>query len=121
MHKKLDVWNKSVELATEVYRITGKFPEDEKYGLVSQMRRAAVSISSNIAEGAARQTRKEYVHFLFIASGSASELETQIIIARKVGLVDQQRAATLTGSINSVSKMIHGLIKRLKCIVKTES
>jgi len=77
-HKKLDVWRESVALATHIYQITEKFPKSEIYGLTSQMRRAAVSISSNIAEGSVRASSKEFAQFLSIAGGSLSELDTQL-------------------------------------------
>jgi four helix bundle protein len=76
-HKRLEVWQKSIQLTKVVYEVTSKLPADEKFGLVSQMRRAAVSIPSNIAEGSARQTNKDALHFFAIARGSLSELDTQ--------------------------------------------
>ena len=79
-HKDLIVWKKSIEFVTEVYKITGSFPSEEKFGLVSQLRRASVSIPSNIAEGAARNHDKEFIQFLSVSLGSASEVETQLII-----------------------------------------
>ena len=80
-HKNLDVWKESVALATEIYKITSNFPKSEIYGIVSQMRRAAVSVPSNIAEGAARNSDKEFAQFLNIAGGSLSELDTQVEIS----------------------------------------
>ncbi|HEY7532009.1 MAG TPA: four helix bundle protein [Nitrospiraceae bacterium] len=85
-HKNLDVWNKAMDLATEVYSITDQFPKEELFGLVSQTRRAAVSIPSNIAEGAARNSRKEYIQFLYVALGSVAELETQLLLATRLKL-----------------------------------
>ena len=83
-HKDLDVWKKSMDLVEEVYRRTDSFPPSEKYGLTNQIRRCAVSISSNIEEGAARNTDKEFVQFCYIALGSLSELETQLLIAERL-------------------------------------
>ena len=83
-HHKLNVWQKAIELVVEVYRVTEHFPKEEIYGLINQMRRAAVSIASNIAEGAARGTKAEFKKFLAIAQGSAAELETQVIIAGRL-------------------------------------
>ena len=80
-HKDLDVWQQAIDLAQHTYEITKTFPKEELYGIVSQMRRSAVSVASNIAEGAARQGNKEFIEFLYIASGSASELDTQIEIS----------------------------------------
>ena len=82
-HKDLDVWKKSVDFVTDVYQITNTFPNHELYGIVNQIRRAAVSIPSNIAEGAARKHKKEFVHYLHVALGSMAELETQLIISQK--------------------------------------
>ena len=81
-HKDLDVWKKSMDLVEDVYRLTKSFPDAEKYGLTNQIRRCAVSISSNIAEGAARKTDKEFVKFCYIALGSLSELETQLLLPK---------------------------------------
>ncbi|MBF0587414.1 four helix bundle protein [Prosthecochloris sp. N3] len=82
-HKGLDVWHKSIDFAVQVYTFTKDFPIDEKFSLVSQLKRAVVSIASNISEGAARNSSREYIQFLYIALGSASEIETQLIIASK--------------------------------------
>ena len=82
-HKDLNVWNRSIELVITIYKVTKDFPKEETYGLISQMRRSAISVPSNIAEGAARQSKKEFRQFLYIASGSVSELETQLIICNK--------------------------------------
>ena len=79
-HHNLEVWKRSLNFVTKIYKVTAEFPADEKFSLVSQMRRAAVSIPSNIAEGAARNSKKEFINFLHIAQGSAAELETQIFI-----------------------------------------
>ncbi len=86
-HYELKVWQESITLVKEIYQMTQFFPSQEMYGLTTQMRRAAISISSNIAEGAARNTDKEFINFLMIARGSLSELDTQILISKKLGLV----------------------------------
>jgi len=83
-HKDLEVWKKSMDLVSNIYKITEPFPNKELYGLTNQIRRAAVSVPSNIAEGAARSSKKEFIQFLYIALGSLSELETQIIIANSL-------------------------------------
>jgi len=93
-HKDLEVWKEAVELAAICYSATKGFPREEQFGLVSQMRRAAVSIASNIAEGAVRASNKEFVQFLYISLGSASELDTQIEIARKIKLGDPSKLET---------------------------
>ena len=94
-HKDLEVWKEAVELAVNCYDITKAFPQVEQFGLASQMRRAASSIASNIAEGAARAGSKEFVQFLYISLGSASELDTQVEIARKIGLGNIAEIKTL--------------------------
>ena len=99
---------------TEIYRITAQFPGEEKFGLVSQMRRAAVSIPSNIAEGAARNSRKEFINFLHIAQGSIAELETQIIISNKLNFIDSSQTEFLLSEIDEISKMIIGLQRSLR-------
>lgn len=111
-HKELDVWKQSVDLVVEVYRITRGLPKEEIYGLTSQIRRAAVSIPSNISEGAARQTEKEFIQFLHVALGSASELETQLIIASKLKYFEDPDK--MLDKLTSVMKLIHGLIRHYK-------
>jgi four helix bundle protein len=86
-HEKLDVWKASIDLVLEIYRMTGGFPSDERFGLTSQIRRASVSIPSNIAEGAARNSDSDFVRFLYISQGSASEVETQLLIASRLGYI----------------------------------
>jgi four helix bundle protein len=110
-HKDLNVWDKAVDLAQETYRVTSGFPRSEMLGLVSQMRRAAVSIASNIAEGAARQSKKEFIHFLYIALGSVAELDTQHILATRLGFTKQD---AMTKSTEDVRMLLCGLIRYLK-------
>jgi len=86
-HKDLDVWKLSIDLVKDVYNITKTFPQSEIYGLTSQIRRCAVSIPSNIAEGSARNSNKEFIQFLYIALGSCAELETQLIISKEINIV----------------------------------
>ena len=109
-HKDLIVWNKSMELVVEIYKLSAKFPEEEKFGLTSQMRRAAVSVPSNIAEGAARNSTKEYIRFLYIALGSLSELETQVLISNRLMYIND----LLEETISEIRKMLLSLIKSLK-------
>ena len=110
-HKDLDVWIKSIELVTEIYSITANFPNEEKYGIVSQIRRAAVSIPSNIAEGCARFSDKENLRFLDIARGSLAELETQLIISKNLGFIDSDN---LIKKISPIAQMLSGLKRHLK-------
>ena len=113
-HKKLEVWKKAIDLTVLVYKSTDSFPETEKFGLVSQMRRAVVSIASNIAEGAARQTKKEFAQFLHNAQGSLSELDTQVVISRRLGYLSAEVAQNLEMVLDIEDKMITGLIKSLR-------
>ena len=93
--KELKIWIKAIDLAAEVYRVTSSFPAEEKFGLTSQSRRAAVSISSNIAEGAGRSSSKEFKYFLGIANGSSFELQTQLFISSKLGLINSEELEKL--------------------------
>ncbi|WP_282134429.1 four helix bundle protein [Seonamhaeicola maritimus] len=105
-HKDLDVWKKSMDLVTEVYGWTKHFPDEEKFGLISQMRRAAVSIPSNIAEGSARKGDKELIYFVNVAIGSVSELETQYLIVLRLGFADSNK--TLSDLLTNVKKLLLG-------------
>lgn len=113
-YKELTVWQKSVELAVDVYKITGEFPKEELYSLVSQVKRSAVSVPSNIAEGAGRNSSGEFVHFLGISNGSSSELETQLIIANKLGYIKDEALDTITKKINEVQNMTFKLQQKIK-------
>lgn len=110
-HKDLDVWKLSVELVLDIYKITKNFPKEEIYGLTSQIRRSAISIPSNIAEGAGRNSKKEYVHFLYNSMGSLSELETQLMIAEKIGYLVSSK---VFDDITIIRKMLLKLIKYFK-------
>ena len=109
-HKDLKVWEKSMDLVVSTYKLSSHFPAAEKFGLTSQMRRAAVSVPSNIAEGAARNSTKEYIRFLYISLCSLSELETQFLISKRLEYIND----ILEESIIEISKMLLGLIKNLK-------
>ena len=113
-HKKLDVWKLSMDLVTEIYKITNNFPEKEIYCLTPQIRRAAISIPSNIAEGAARNTKREFVNFLHIAQGSLSELDTQIEIAKRLDYLKENDWKSLDEMMIRIDKMLSGLVKQLK-------
>lgn len=109
--KELVVWQKSVPLTLEVYKTTAQFPKTEAFGLVTQMRRAAVSIPSNIAEGKKRGTKKDFLHFLRIADGSAAELETQVIIAKD--LYNKVHFADTEALLEEVQKMLNVMIRKM--------
>jgi four helix bundle protein len=110
-YKDLQVWQKSMALALQVYELTAHFPKEEVYGLTSQVRRFAVSIPSNIAEGSSRSGTKEFLQFLSIARGSAAELETQIILASQLGYCTE---ADIFSDLTSVRQMINAVMRSLK-------
>lgn len=112
-YKELTVWQKSVELVSEMYQVTKRFPKEEMYGLISQIRRSAVSVPSNIAEGWGRGSTQEYIRFLTIARGSLMELETQLIISEKLTYLTSEQQAALSKSIEQIGRMLNGLIKSL--------
>ncbi|HEV8723206.1 MAG TPA: four helix bundle protein [Candidatus Binatia bacterium] len=112
-HKKLDAWKLSMDLVCDVYRATEEFPSQERYGLIDQIRRATISIPSNIAEGAARQTKKEFSNYLHIAQGSLSELDTQIELARRLSYVNNKTWENLDDGMERIDKLISGLIHHL--------
>ena len=117
--RKLEVWKSSMRLAVEIYNLTREFPKEEQYGIISQIRRAAISIPSNIAEGAGRNQIGEFVHFIGIATGSSYELETQLMISYKVGFLDSINFKTLIEQLHFIQKQLYSLKKSLK-IVKSK-
>jgi four helix bundle protein len=115
--KDLIIWQRGIELVKLVYTITNSFPSDEKYGIVSQMRRSAVSVPSNIAEGFMRRHNKEYRQFLYIALGSLAELETQVILSSELNFIKTEQNNDILSVITELNKMTTGLIK---CLIKNE-
>jgi four helix bundle protein len=113
-HEKLDAWSLAMDFVVEVYRATDVFPKEERFGLTSQIRRAAVSVPANIAEGAARQSPKEFIHFLSNAQGSASELDTELIIAYRLNYLSNDKFAELQAMLEKISRLITGLSQHLK-------
>ena len=113
-HKNLDVWKKSVQLVTAVYHLTSGFPKEEIFGLTNQIRRASVSIPSNIAEGAARNSDKELIHFLHISRGRHQGLDTQLLIARNLGYLPSDDYSKVLIELETVGKQLNALIKYLK-------
>ncbi len=112
-YKDLIVWQKSMCLATSIYKLTSKFPKEEMYGLSSQMKRAAVSIASNVAEGSIRGSKKDFAHFLRMASGSVAELQTQTEICRQLPFGSKLDYNEIDSLMVKINKMIHGLIRKL--------
>jgi four helix bundle protein len=111
-HEKLDVWQKSMDLVVNVYHMIRLLPKEERFSLADQMRRSAVSIPSNIAEGAARASKKEFIQYVYIALGSASELDTQIQISQRVGYIKD--TVQLRQEIILIKKMLNSLIASIK-------
>jgi four helix bundle protein len=112
-YRDLIVWQKAMDLVETIYRTTGTFPREEIYGLTSQIRRAAISIPSNIAEGNGRNTTRDYLHFLSIAYGSIKEVETQVLIAERLRYIDSARSSQLIERTAEVARLISGLVNSL--------
>jgi four helix bundle protein len=112
-HKRLQVWQAAVDLAVHFHEATRRFPSSSRFELASQMNRAALSVPSNIAEGAARKSRNEYLHFLYVARASASELDTQLEIARRLSFMSVENAEKLQSELDRVAKMLNALIRAL--------
>ena len=113
-YKDLTVWQKSMTLVRRIYEITARYPEEERFGLVSQMRRCSVSIPSNIAEGYGRETERELSHFLFISLGSSNELETQLILSHSFQYVGEQDYLEIVDLNTEINKMLSSLIYKLR-------
>jgi len=113
-HKNLIVWQKAIDLIPFIYDISRKFPDEEKFGLTSQLQRAVTSISINVAEGAARMSDKEFLRFEYISSGSISEVDTLLIIAQKLNYINEDDYLLANEKLNEVAALLNGLIKKLK-------
>lgn len=111
--KDLKIWQKGIEIVKEVYELTKFFPKEELYGLTSQIRRSAISVPANVAEGFKRYHNKEYKQFLHIALGSVAELETELIITKELDFISESQLASLSEKIDHISKMISSLLKKL--------
>lgn len=112
--KELKIWNRAIELTVEIYKATEKFPKEETYGLTSQIRRAAVSIPSNISEGVGRNSNNEFRHFLSIANGSSYKLQTQLTISNKLDLLNDGTTEALLNKIDEIQKMNYSFQKSIK-------
>jgi four helix bundle protein len=113
-HKDLIVWHRAMELAVEVHRLTARFPPHELFGLAAQLRRAAVSVPSNIAEGSARRTTRDLTAFLHVARGSVAEIETQLLLARQVAYIDDAALSSVVPRVDEVGRLLNGLIAALQ-------
>lgn len=113
-HENLDVWKKAVDLTVAVYKVTEGFPRDERFGLTSQIRRASVSIAANIAEGAGRKSTREFLNFLSIAQGSASEVETELLISFRLSYLNKEMFEDLMMKFSEIGRMLTGLSGHLR-------
>ena len=113
-HEKLDGWKKAIEFVIAVYRATDDFPKDERFGLISQLRRASVSIPANIAERAGRKSDKEFAHFLSMSQGSASEVDTELLIASRLGYFENEKYLELRPSLDEIGRGLTGLCQHLQ-------
>ncbi|HCO97028.1 MAG TPA: four helix bundle protein [Phycisphaerales bacterium] len=112
-YRDLDIWKASIQLVKDVYKLTEQFPKQEVYGLVSQMRRAGISIPSNVAEGFRRYHNKEYKQFLYVSLGSCAELETQTTIAKELEYISEDKEAMILERLDHICRMISNLLKKL--------
>lgn len=110
-HKQLMVWQKAMDFIETIYRLTERFPKEEQFGLVAQLRRASISIASNIAEGAARRTTKEHLQFFYVARGSISELDTQIEISHRLGFLSSEQQRATLEALDQIGRLMTGLIR----------
>lgn len=113
-YRKLQIWQRSHVVTLQVYRVTTSFPNDEKFGLVSQMRRSTSSIPTNIAEGSGRGSNADFVRFLYIAMGSAAELDYQLLLANELNFLKDEAYATLANELTEIQRMLNAFIQRLK-------
>jgi four helix bundle protein len=113
-YQDLIVWQKAVQLVTDIYSLTKKFPADERFGIISQLNRASISIPTNIAEGWGRETSKNYLQFLRTSRGSVMEVQTLLIISKNLGFVSQSEFESLSAKVEEVGKILQGLIKSVR-------
>jgi four helix bundle protein len=113
-YRDLHAWQKAIDLVVDLYDCTRSFPKDEQYGLAAQLRRAAVSVASNIAEGKGRCSDNELIHFLYLARGSLFEIETQLTIASRLGYLSKEQSVRLAEAAGEVARMLNGLISSLR-------
>ncbi len=119
--KELKIWNRAMDMVVEVYKTTEKFPSEEKYGITSQIRRSAVSVPSNVAEGAGKNSDKDFVRFLSIAQGSSYELQTQLILSQRLGFIKKENCDTIVNDISEIQKMNYRFQESLGGDVKSKN
>lgn len=120
-HKDLEVWKRSMCLVTDVYGLTKSFPKEELYSLTNQIRRSAISIPSNIAEGRSKRTTRDFMRFINIACGSAAELETQLMIGKNLGYVAAEKLEPFLDELGQIARMLNGLFSGLEKKLKASS
>ncbi|GMQ30149.1 four helix bundle protein [Algoriphagus confluentis] len=113
-YKELNVWKRSIKLCSAIYKLTANFPNEERFGLISQIRRASVSVPSNIAEGGGRRTNREFVHFLGVAHGSICELESQLHVSVELEFADFVKIESIIDEITEIQKMLYALIQKFE-------
>lgn len=118
-YQDLQVWQKAMDMVDEVYKLTQKFPQEERFGLISQLRRSAVSIPSNIAEGSSRRSTKEFIRFVDIAYGSLAEVETQLLIAQRQEYVSEEEVEIVFDAAAEIGRMLNGLFASLEKRMET--
>ncbi len=119
--KELKIWNRAMDMVVEVYKTTEKFPSEEKYGITSQIRRSAVSVPSNVAEGAGKNSDKDFVRFLSIAQGSSYELQTQLILSQRLGFINKDNCDAIVNDISEIQKMNYRFQESLGGDVKSKN
>lgn len=112
--RQYSVWQKAIDFTTEIYKITSSYPSSEKYGLTNQLQRATVSIASNIAEGASRTSEKDFVHFLEISLGSSFEVETQLLISKKLNYISEAQHSAIIKELDILQKQLNQFINRIR-------
>ncbi len=113
-YRELKIWHKAIDLSVDIYELVADFPSDEKFGIVSQLRRASVSVPSNIAEGSSRKSEKEFAHYLSMSLGSLFEIETQLIISNRVDYIKEETLEEYKAKITDIIKMIMAFRKHIK-------
>jgi len=120
IYKNMTVWQKAMELSVEIYKLTKIFPKDEQFCLVNQIRRAVVSIVSNIAEGQGRMSSRDYLHFLSVARGSKAEVDTQLILAQRLGYVTEEDTQKAFQLLDDTGKLLNGTIRSIRAKIESK-